>query len=93
MASISITDRPELGSLDYGSMPDRKRPILTITHGVVSEVIAYFRDEQAEETFDAWMQMMLDAVGVTVLSEEYARSPVGAKCGPTRGGKGESVVG
>lgn len=55
-----------------GKWPDRKRPILTVARGNVHEVIAYFRDDKAMETF---CELLEDASrrGVRLIDEDKKR--------------------
>ena len=62
MSTFALAHRPDLGELAAGMWPDRKRPMLTITHGSTAEVIGYFRDEAAQRAFEHWLAEVLYAL-------------------------------
>lgn len=66
MGSLYLPNNPQVGSLDFGMWPDRKRPLLTISHGNTSEVVGYFRDEAACRKFEDWLDAFLAELPVRI---------------------------
>lgn len=64
--SLTVRGRPDLGSIDAIQWRDDEPPLLTITHGNVSRVVARFQNEEARQEFINMLTAMLGAVGVQV---------------------------
>ncbi len=65
--------------ISVGMWPDRKRPLLTIVRGGEHEIIAYFRDEKAMETF---VEVLEEASrrGVRVFDEDKKQGTKRCHC-------------